>query len=181
MRQDQSEPIIPFPTGRFFRGTFPGLAWLRSCCPSGTKPPTNLKRDAHLLVCLQIHSEFLNQFWRQDWYRSVMRGDNRAQTAGRGQNGLLMGSRVNPTIRPAIKASPTPTVSLTTTCGATAVTRLPRSQSAAPSAPMVTQIREVFVASERIAQAAATASGLPGGLGVASPVRIQEAIWPTSS
>src|ERR1700732_2876590 len=36
---DQLRPIIPYPTGRFFRGTLsPALrAWLRSACPSGTK------------------------------------------------------------------------------------------------------------------------------------------------
>src|SRR5260221_5098107 len=80
-----------------------------------------------------------------------------------------------------MNASPAPTVSLTTTFGAGTQTRVLRSHSAAPAAPMVTQIRGVFVASERAAQASATASALPGGLGVGSPVRSHEAIWPTSS
>jgi hypothetical protein len=32
-------PIIPYPTGRFFRGTLSQAlrAWLPSACPSGTK------------------------------------------------------------------------------------------------------------------------------------------------
>ena len=36
---DQLRPIIPYPTGRFFRGTLSQAlrAWLRSACPSGTK------------------------------------------------------------------------------------------------------------------------------------------------
>src|ERR1700674_2311849 len=36
---DQLRPIIPCPTGRFFRRTLPQAlrAWLRSACPSGTK------------------------------------------------------------------------------------------------------------------------------------------------
>src|ERR1700738_131656 len=36
----QLRPIIPYPTGRFFRGTLSQAlrAWLRSACPSGTKP-----------------------------------------------------------------------------------------------------------------------------------------------
>ena len=36
---DQLRPIIPYPTGRFFRGTLSHAlrAWLRSACPSGTK------------------------------------------------------------------------------------------------------------------------------------------------
>ncbi len=52
-----------------------------------------------------------------------------------------------------MKASPAPTVSLTTTCGAGAVTSVPRSHKAAPSSASVTQMREVFVASATIAQA----------------------------
>src|SRR5260221_729990 len=80
-----------------------------------------------------------------------------------------------------MNASPAPTVSLTTTFGAGTQTRVLRSHSAAPAAPMVTQIRGVFVASERAAQASATASALPGGLGVGSPVRSHEAILATSS
>jgi hypothetical protein len=33
-------PIIPYPAGRFSRGTLSQAlrAWLRSACPSGTKP-----------------------------------------------------------------------------------------------------------------------------------------------
>src|SRR5215471_1469284 len=77
--------------------------------------------------------------------------------------------------------SPAPTVSLTSTFGAGAQTREPRSQSAAPAAPIVTQIRGTCVASEKIAQASATELVLEGGLFAASPVRNQEAIWPTSS
>ena len=36
---DQLRPIIPSPTGRFFGGLLSQAlrAWLRSCCPSGTK------------------------------------------------------------------------------------------------------------------------------------------------
>jgi hypothetical protein len=36
---DELRPIIPYPTGRFFRGTLPLAlcAWLRSACPSGQK------------------------------------------------------------------------------------------------------------------------------------------------
>ena len=44
---NQLRPIIPYPTGRCFRGTLSQAlrAWLRSCCPSGTKairPSTGL-------------------------------------------------------------------------------------------------------------------------------------------
>jgi hypothetical protein len=58
---------------------------------------------------------------------------------------------------------------------------LPLSHSAAPSAALVTQIREVFVAFAKAAQASARASGLRGLLRVASPVFSQESSLPTSS
>src|SRR6266850_367553 len=77
--------------------------------------------------------------------------------------------------------SPAPTVSLMTTLGAGAHTRLPLSQSAAPSAALVTQMRGVLVAFAKAAQASARASGLRGVLSVASPVLSQEASLPTSS
>jgi hypothetical protein len=35
--RDWQRPIIPYPTGRFFRGTLPRHFVLRSYCPSGTK------------------------------------------------------------------------------------------------------------------------------------------------
>src|SRR6476659_7522496 len=70
--------------------------------------------------------------------------------------------RVSPIIRPAMKESPAPTVSLMATLGAGAHTRLPLSQSTAPSAALVTQIREVLVAFAKTAQASGRASGLRG-------------------
>jgi hypothetical protein len=54
--------------------------------------------------------------------------------------------RVSPTINPAMKASPAPTVSFTPTLGAGAVTSWPRSHKAAPSSASVTQMRVAFVA-----------------------------------
>src|SRR6516162_10449515 len=80
-----------------------------------------------------------------------------------------------------INESPAPTVSLTTTFGAGTQVREPRSHNAAPSAPIVTQMRGTPVALEKAAQASATEVRLDGGLCVASPVCNQEAIWPTSS
>src|SRR5580693_4354762 len=45
---DSLRPIIPYPTGRFFGGTLSQAlrAWLRSCCPSGTKTMRLSKRLA---------------------------------------------------------------------------------------------------------------------------------------
>jgi hypothetical protein len=42
---DQLRPIIPCPTGRFFRGTLSQAlrAWLRSACPSGTKSHSSIE------------------------------------------------------------------------------------------------------------------------------------------
>src|SRR3984957_21133756 len=45
---DSLRPIIPYPTGRSFRGTLSQAlrAWLRSCCPSGKKTIRPSKRIA---------------------------------------------------------------------------------------------------------------------------------------